>query len=185
MCPRVLAPHDAVWDQRENENRMAARRRIARGGKEADDMTRAIKPARARAEIAVELRVSIASAADIVTARQKGRELAMKLGFSGAEVTVIAAAISEIARNIVDYAQCGEMAMGAVEGRSRRGIGIIARDDGPGIADVAQAMLYGYSSGKKQGVGLPGAKWLMDEFEITSKPRKGTTVVMKKWLSDS
>jgi len=135
-----------------------------------------------QAPFASELRVTIRSAADIVTARQTGRELAMKLGFAAADVTVITAAISEIARNIVDHARRGMMTISVVHEGAKAGLLVVARDQGPGIPDVARAMEYGFSTGQRNGAGLPGAKWLMDEFEITSKPGKGTTVVMKKWL---
>jgi serine/threonine-protein kinase RsbT len=127
-------------------------------------------------------RIAISSNLDIVTARQQGRKLALQLGFEGAEVTLIAAAISEVARNIVDHAKQGEVMLDQVHQGSRRGIQIIARDGGPGIPDVAQAMQYGYSTRKGLGVGLPGAKWLMDEFDIVSKVGVGTTITMKKWL---
>lgn len=126
----------------------------------------------------------INSSVDIVTARQRGRTLALELGFNGADVTLIAAAISEVARNIVDHAKKGEVVMSSVQSAAnggRRGIQIIARDDGPGIRDVAQAMQYGYSTRKGLGVGLPGAKWLMDEFDIASTVGRGTTITMKKW----
>ena len=126
----------------------------------------------------------INSAVDIVTARQRGRTLALELGFNGADVTLIAAAISEVARNIVDHAKKGEILMTSMTNGSangRTGIQIIARDDGPGIRDVAQAMEYGYSTRKGLGVGLPGAKWLMDEFDIASEVGRGTTITMKKW----
>ena len=126
--------------------------------------------------------VAINSAADIVAARQKGRALAMELGFEGSDLTLIATAISEVARNIVIHAKGGEIALGPANHGSRRGIRITARDEGPGIQDIAKAMQYGYSSNKGLGVGLPGAKWLMDEFEIESKVGKGTVVTMKKWL---
>ena len=129
-----------------------------------------------------ESRVAINSAADIVTARQKGRALAMELGFDGSSLTLIATAISEIARNIVDHAKRGEIVLSSVHHRGSHGIVIVARDEGPGIRDVAQAMQYGYSTGKGLGVGLPGAKWLMDEFEIDTKAGKGTTITMRKWL---
>lgn len=129
-----------------------------------------------------EIRVEVKSTIDIVTARQSGRELAMKVGFTGAEVTLIAAAISEVARNIIDHAKSGEILLAGLQQGSHRGIQVIARDEGPGIRDVAQAMQYGYSTRKGLGVGLPGAKWLMDEFDIVSKVGKGTTVTMKKWL---
>ena len=124
----------------------------------------------------------INSAVDIVTARQRGRALALELGFNGADVTLIAAAISEVARNIVDHAKQGEIVMSSVQSSGgKRGIQIIARDEGPGIRDVAQAMQYGYSTRKGLGVGLPGAKWLMDEFDISSEVGRGTTITMKKW----
>ena len=127
-------------------------------------------------------RVAISSSADIVTARQKGRALAMELGFDGADLTLIATAISEVARNIVDHAKVGEIVLRPTTQANKRGLVITARDDGPGIADVKKAMEYGYSTRSGLGVGLPGAKWLMDEFDIDSKVGKGTTVTMKKWL---
>ena len=142
----------------------------------------ALKPEQRETPFASELRVTIRSAADIVAARQTGRELAMKLGFAAAEVTVITAAISEIARNIVDHARRGTMIISRVQQGAKGGLLVVARDHGPGIPDVARAMEYGYSTGQRDGAGLPGAKWLMDEFEITSKRGKGTTVVMRKWL---
>lgn len=129
-----------------------------------------------------ETRVAINSAADIVTARQKGRTLALELGFDGSDLTLIATAISEVARNIVNHAKAGEIILGAANHGNRRGMIIVARDEGPGIKDIAKAMQYGYSTNKGLGVGLPGAKWLMDEFDIESKVGKGTTVTMKKWL---
>jgi serine/threonine-protein kinase RsbT len=128
-------------------------------------------------------RLPIRSSADIVTARQAGRELAMHIGFTGSEVTVVAAAISEIARNIVDYAGHGDMALQRVETNGRHGMMIVAEDQGPGIPNVAEAMRYGCATRRGIGVGLPGAKWLMDEFEIVSKPGKGTKVTMRKWLA--
>ena len=132
--------------------------------------------------MASETRVPIRSDEDIVTARQKGRRLALELGFDGSEVTLIAAAISEVSRNIVEYAKRGEIILRPENHGARRGLCVVARDEGPGIANLAQAMQYGYSSGSGLGVGLPGAKWLMDEFDIESKLGVGTTVTMKKWL---
>src|SRR5204862_7343164 len=108
--------------------------------------------------------------------------LAVELGFQGAELTLIATAISEVSRNIVEYAESGEIILQPTNHCNRRGLSIVARDAGPGIPDVAQAMQYGYSSRRGLGVGLPGAKWLMDEFDIESKVGLGTTVTMKKWL---
>lgn len=129
-----------------------------------------------------ETSVVINSAADIVIARQKGRALASELGFDGSDLTLIATAISEVARNIVTHAKTGKIILAPFNHGNRRGIQIIARDEGPGIKDIAKAMQYGYSTNKGLGVGLPGAKWLMDEFDIESKVGNGTTVTMKKWL---
>ena len=132
--------------------------------------------------MASETSVTIGSAADIVMARQQGRALAMDLGFVGSDLTLIATAISEVTRNIVDHAKHGELRLAPTNHGGKRGILIIATDCGPGIPDINQAMQYGFSTNKGLGVGLPGSKWLMDEFEIDSAPGKGTTVSMKKWL---
>jgi serine/threonine-protein kinase RsbT len=132
--------------------------------------------------MANETSVRIGSAADIVAARQQGRELAMELGFVGSDLTLIATAISEVTRNIVDHAKNGELRLSMANHGSKRGILIVAADHGPGIRNINEAMQYGYSTNKGLGVGLPGAKWLMDEFEIDSQPGKGTTITMKKWL---
>jgi serine/threonine-protein kinase RsbT len=126
--------------------------------------------------------VAIGHERDIVTARQKGRELASQIGFGGTDQTLIALAISEIARNIVSYAKQGEMAIRRLDRGGHLGIEIVARDDGPGIPDIDLAMRDGYSTGRSLGVGLPGAKRVMDEFELTSKVGQGTRVTMRKWL---
>jgi serine/threonine-protein kinase RsbT len=134
--------------------------------------------------MASEARVEITSTLDIVNARRQGRALAEKIGFAGSEVTLIAAAISEVARNIVEYARQGEIIFEGLENGGKRGLKIVARDEGPGIQDVDQAMQSGYSTRDNGlGLGLPGAKWLMDEFAIESKVGRGTTVTMKKWAS--
>lgn len=127
-----------------------------------------------------EVRVVIRARPDIIQARQLARELALKMGFTGSDVTRIASAISEIARNILDYAHEGEIEFQEIP--PGKGLLITARDRGPGIPDVSLAMQYGYSSGNGLGVGLPGARWLMDEFNIESRPGQGTVVTMKKWL---
>jgi serine/threonine-protein kinase RsbT len=129
-----------------------------------------------------EIRVPIESDVDIVSARQQGRELAAQLGFSPSDLALIATAISELARNIVRYAQRGEVILKLVERGERRGIHIVARDRGPGIRNIDLAMQDGYSTSGSLGLGLPGARRLMDEFEITSKNGEGTTVVLKKWV---
>src|SRR3989441_10391143 len=128
-----------------------------------------------------EHRLQINSEHDILTARQRGRELAADVGFSGSDLTIVATAISEIARNIVEYAGRGEIVFTLVRDGRSRGIVVVARDEGPGIPDVALAMQDGYSTRKSLGLGLPGARRLMDEFQIVSQVGEGTTVTMKKW----
>ena len=127
------------------------------------------------------LNLSIAKDVDVVRARQQGRELAAKAGFSSGDQTVIAAAISEIARNILTYAGYGEMSLDVQTNGDREGFMVVARDQGPGIPDVGRAMEDGYSTSGGLGLGLPGAKRLMDEFEIVSVAGQGTTVTMTKW----
>lgn len=129
-----------------------------------------------------EIRVPIEREEDVVIARQKGRELAAETGFSNTDRTIVALAISEIARNIISYAYRGEVTIRQVTDGVRRGIQIVAEDEGPGIPDIELAMRDGYSTAKSLGVGLPGTKRVMDEFELTSIVGKGTTVRMKKWL---
>jgi serine/threonine-protein kinase RsbT len=126
--------------------------------------------------------VPIADSTDIVTARQRGRELASQIGFTGSDLTVIATAISELARNIVEYAKSGEIVLALAHRGSRMGIQIVARDQGPGIADVAKAVQAGYSTGNGLGLGLPGVRRLMDDFEIASVVGKGTSVTARKWM---
>jgi serine/threonine-protein kinase RsbT len=129
--------------------------------------------------------VRIATDDDIVTARQEGRRLSSELGFTSTDLTLIATAISEVARNIRLYAGRGDVRLRLVREGNREGISVIARDKGPGIADVELAMRDGYSSRGSSGLGLPGARRLMDEFEIRSKPGNGVTVAMKKWTRGS
>jgi serine/threonine-protein kinase RsbT len=128
-----------------------------------------------------EIHVSINSDQDIVAARQKGRTLASALGFSSGDATLIAAAISELARNIVTYAKAGEIQLKELNGSTRQGIQVVACDKGPGIQDVPQALRDGFSTSGSLGLGLPGVKRLMDEFEIVSAEASGTTVTVRKW----
>ena len=130
-----------------------------------------------------QVRVPIKIDADIVAARQAGRSLATEAGFTGSELTLIATAISEIARNIVVYAGHGEMTIEVTERDGRRGVEVVARDEGPGIADIEMAMRDGFSTGRSLGLGLPGARRLMDEFDIMSALGKGTSVTMRKWVN--
>lgn len=128
-----------------------------------------------------ETRVAIEREADIVLARQAGRQLAAQLGFSSTDQTLIATAISEVARNIVVYAQHGEIVLAATDDDGRVGIQVIATDSGPGIDNKELAMRDGYSTKNSLGLGLPGARRLMDDFSLDSEVGRGTTVTMKKW----
>jgi serine/threonine-protein kinase RsbT len=118
---------------------------------------------------------------DIVIARQAGHELARQLGFSLTDVTMIATAISEIARNITSYAGKGEVRVGVQYRDGRRALVVRAEDDGPGIRDVERALEDGYSTGSGLGLGLPGARRLMDRLVVESTPGAGTVVEMWKW----
>jgi len=126
--------------------------------------------------------VAIRSDTDIVSARQQGRSLAAAIGFTATDATLIATAISELARNIVMYAGQGEVMLQTVEASQRKGIVISARDRGPGIRSLENVLRDGYSTSGGLGLGLPGVKRLMDEFAIESELRRGTTVTVKKWL---
>jgi len=128
-----------------------------------------------------EIHISINTDSDIVTARQQGRALAQETGFNGSDLTVISTAISEVARNIVEHATSGEIVLRVVNDVPHPGLVVVARDNGPGIPDISLAMQDAYSTGKGLGLGLPGSRRLMDEFEIVSEVGRGTTVTMKKW----
>ena len=128
--------------------------------------------------------IAIVSDQDIVVARQHGRSMAAKLGFSATDQISIATAISELSRNIVEYAKKGEIVLEPVRARDNglAGIQVIARDRGPGIPDVNLAMKDGFSTSRSLGLGLPGTRRLMDEFDIVSQVGKGTTVTIRMWL---
>ena len=125
--------------------------------------------------------VPIASDLDIVSARQQGRALALKLAYSSTDATLIATAISELARNIVRYAKRGEILLAKTTNGKSPGIMVVARDEGPGIVDVSRALAGGYSTSGGLGLGLSGVRRLMDEFDIASEPGKGTTVTVTRW----
>ncbi|ADB51857.1 ATP-binding protein [Conexibacter woesei] len=129
-----------------------------------------------------EVRVEIASDDDVVAARQAGRRLAESLGLATTDLTLVATAISEVARNITAYAGSGEIVVRRVELRGRSGIEVVARDEGPGIDDIERALQDGYTTGGGLGLGLPGARRLMDDFAISSRVGAGTTVTMTKWV---
>ncbi len=139
-------------------------------------------PTRNHAEGGEWVRVPITSDRDIITARQRGKELATRLGFSTIDLTLIATAISELSRNIVIYAKTGEIVMKPVRQAGRKGIQVVARDDGPGIPDIPRALEDGFSTSRSLGLGLPGVRRLMDSFDLVSKVNQGTTVTVAKWI---
>ncbi len=126
-------------------------------------------------------RVTVSSDDDLVAARREGRVLAEKLGFSTSEATLVSTAISELARNIVSYARRGEIQVSTIYNGNKRGIHIVARDEGPGITDISLAMREGYSTSGGLGIGLPGVRRIMDEFDIASDLGRGTTITITKW----
>jgi len=128
-----------------------------------------------------EVRIPVEKDADVVTARQKGREVALRLGFSPTDATLLATAISEMARNIVKFAVRGEITVHEVDEGHRQGITFVIRDVGPGIPDLDLAMRDGYSTYNGLGLGLPGARRLMDQFEVETETGRGTTITMTKW----
>ena len=128
-----------------------------------------------------DVRVEIVGDADLVPARAQARALAVDLGFTRVESTLIATAISEIARNIVVHVGWGELVLRGVHEDRRNGLVVIARDEGPGIPDVAAALGDGFASRGGLGLGLPGARRLMDDFAVESEAGRGTTVTMVKW----
>jgi serine/threonine-protein kinase RsbT len=127
-------------------------------------------------------RIAIESDADVVTARQRARALAVGVEMPSTDQTLLATAISEIARNITTYAVRGEVVIDLVRDENgRRGVRVIARDEGPGIDDLERALTDGYTTGGGLGLGLPGARRLVDEFDIQTTPGEGTTVTLIKW----
>ena len=124
----------------------------------------------------------IRSDLDIVSARVEGRDMAKALGFGTIDQARIATAISELARNVVLYAGEGTVSIRPAEQGGRKGIEVVCEDKGPGIEDVSVVMQDGYSTSRGLGMGLPGAKRLMDDFEIDSQVGVGTKIIVRKWL---
>jgi len=131
--------------------------------------------------VADDIRVAIRTDADVVTARQEARTMGASLGFTSTDLTLLATAISEVARNITTYAGMGQVALRVVRQGAREGIEVVASDDGPGIADVELAMRDGYTTGNGLGLGLPGTRRLVDDFELATEPGVGTTIRLVKW----
>lgn len=128
-----------------------------------------------------EQRIAIRTDADIVRARQVGREVAGRLQFSQGDITVIASAISELARNMYTYAAGGEIRVSAIERSGHHGIRVVAQDLGPGIHDKVLALQDGFSTAGRLGLGLPGVRRLVDQFDLRSEVGVGTEVTLVKW----
>ena len=126
--------------------------------------------------------VNVQNSDDIVAARSAGHQLALDLGFSLTDVTMVATAISEIARNITSYAGRGAIRVMVADREGRKALVVRAEDDGPGIADIERALEDGYSTGRGLGLGLPGARRLMDRLVVESARGRGTVVEMWKWV---
>ncbi len=126
---------------------------------------------------------TIRTEADIVVALSKLRQDALGLGFNGYDVTRLVTAASELARNILKYAGAGDINYSKLVDGAKLGLEFVARDNGPGIADLDQALADNYSSSGTLGLGLPGVKRLVDEFEVNSEVGAGTTVAFKVWKS--
>lgn len=126
--------------------------------------------------------MEIAAETDIVTARTTIREVVTDLGFGLTDTTRIVTAVSELARNVHRYAEGGTMAWEVRTGEDRPRIDIVFDDDGPGIGDLEAALAEGHSSAEGMGHGLPGARKLMDEFDIETSAADGTTVTVRKYL---
>ncbi|MDQ0411857.1 anti-sigma regulatory factor [Mesobacillus stamsii] len=126
--------------------------------------------------------VNIKNEFDIVLARQKGREVSKKLQFGGVDQARITTAISELARNIYLYAGSGQITIEILHENGRKGIKIIAADNGTGINDIRMVLQDGYSTSGGLGAGLPGVKRLMDTFDIDSTVGVGTKIIITKWV---
>jgi len=129
-----------------------------------------------------EIRIPVRSELDVTTAVMRAAEYCRECGMSEIQWRLVATAVSELARNIVKYAERGSVRVREVRSRERRGIEIVAEDSGPGIADVDKAMQDAYSTAGTLGLGLPGVKRMMDEFELASEPGSGLRVVARKWV---
>ncbi|PQO32304.1 ATP-binding protein [Bremerella cremea] len=128
-----------------------------------------------------EMRIWINSEASLARSIMATRKLAESIGLQNNQVALVATAVSELARNILKYAKQGEVILRPVSQLTRPGIEVVAWDRGPGIEDVDTAMCDHHSTGGTLGLGLPGVKRLMDDFEIESEVGKGTRVTARKW----
>ncbi|MEE8587089.1 MAG: anti-sigma regulatory factor [Acidobacteriota bacterium] len=125
--------------------------------------------------------IPILSETDLAVAVLQAAGLARRFGFSEGDTNLIATSVSELARNILKYAQRGEILLYQIERRGRQGLEVEAQDRGPGIEDLQEALRDHYTTGGGLGLGLPSVRRMMDEFEIESEPGAGTRVRATKW----
>lgn len=118
---------------------------------------------------------------DVVLARQQARKLATECGMRLIDLTKLVTAVSELARNTMVYGGGGDMDWQILDDNHKVGLRLTFRDEGPGIADIKLAMTDGWTSGSGLGLGLTGAKRLVDEFELDTEPGKGTRITITRW----
>lgn len=128
-----------------------------------------------------ETEIGLRDQSDIAVAVSAARSITRKMGFSESRQFLIASAVSELATNIVRYAETGWLTIKVLRNGDRSGFEVIARDEGPGIPDLGKAMEEHYSGGTGLGLGLPSVRRIMDEFDIQSRVEAGTTVIARKW----
>jgi serine/threonine-protein kinase RsbT len=126
-------------------------------------------------------KIPISKELDMVVFRNRLKELAVKIGMGLVNQTKLITAASELSRNMLRYGNGGTVLMEIIKGPTQNGLRVTFADQGPGIADITQAMRDGFSTGKSLGLGLPGAKRLVSEFDIKSIVGKGTTIIITKW----
>jgi serine/threonine-protein kinase RsbT len=125
--------------------------------------------------------VPIRSGDDVVRVRQQVRLRAVEAGLSLVDQTKLVTAASELARNALDYGGGGQAMVEPLAAPPRRGVRVVFEDQGPGIADIEQALKDGFTSGGGLGLGLGGAKRLVNDFSIVSKPGEGTRITIARW----
>ena len=129
-----------------------------------------------------EKKLNISGEADVAYAALDAKNYAKEIGFSNSDQYMISTAVSELARNILVYAKKGTIYLKTIEEKSKKGVEVVAEDSGPGIKDTEKALEDNFSTGGTMGVGLPGAKRLMDDFQIDSRHNQGTKIIIRKWI---
>jgi len=158
---------------------------VRRDAEAASDSTRwSLGPGMEPARVQSEALLPVANETDALSARDRGRELAVSVGLSPTDSASVAAAVSELVRNLIAYATRGEVILRTIENKRARGIEVVVIDEGPGIADIEQALQERFSTSGGLGLGLPGVRRLMDELQIASRLGRGTTVAIRKWRRD-